>query len=206
MEEASEECHVAIDAVECTSCSYVACFDEEGAEYKGYKIDCSDIDESLVFECHAGADLFDILIDASFDVCIPYNATNTLATGVAGSDDSITLLDGFDQPSGVAIDPPSPSMAPISEPSRGPSIITSITPEPTLPPPILDSAARSDELDARQVLTLILSITVSARLINCYCLFKMRGQVFDEFEFVVAQSQSITHDEALRAKHTVDII
>ena len=52
IKETYEESHVAMDAVECTSCTYVACFDEEGTEYEGYKIDCSDIDESLVFECH----------------------------------------------------------------------------------------------------------------------------------------------------------
>ena len=32
MEEIYEESHVAIDAVECTSCSYVACFDDGGTK------------------------------------------------------------------------------------------------------------------------------------------------------------------------------
>jgi hypothetical protein len=171
MEETDEECHVAIDAIECTSCSYVTCFDEEGTEYESYKIDCSDIDESLVFECDQGADLFDILIDASFDVCTPYNATEaaaadllpntntTLPTGGAGWD-SFPIVNAFGQ-SGDVIAQPSPSLPPISEPNRG---RRTSDPEPTLSPTILDSAA--SEMGARQVLTLLLSIAVSAWLIH----------------------------------------
>jgi hypothetical protein len=192
MEETDEECLVVIDTIECTSCSYVSCFDDEGTEYEDYKIDCSNIDASLVFECHQGGDMFDILVDKSFDVCIPYDAAEaattgspqtTLAPGNPGSDspqttlapgnaglDTFDLLDTFGQSSVSAIDRPSPSLAPISEPNRGPSTSTSTvtistsTPKPTLSPIIVDSAA--SELGVRQVLTLAISIAVSAWLIH----------------------------------------